>query len=376
VNFRILGKTKERVSILGFGAMRLPTKGSDAEVDEPRAVEMIRHAIDRGVNYVDSAYVYHGGHSEEVVGRALRDGYRRKVFVATKLPVWSVQKIEDAERLFNEQLARLQTDCIDMYLLHCLMKESWPRMRDLGVLKWAEKKREEGRIKHIGFSFHDAYEVFTGIVDGYDWSFCQIQYNLMNEGVQAGTRGLEYAARKGLGVIVMEPLFGGALANPPEAIRAIWNSAGRALRPADAALRWVWDKPGVSLVLSGMTTPDQVKENLETAGRAGKPWLDDDERRVIARVQEAYGGLSPVPCTKCGYCMPCPSGVDIPLNFELYNSAAVYKGNTASLSRNLFYAMPEAQRSTACQECGTCEEKCPQRIPIMEKLKSVGKHFA
>jgi len=376
VNFRTLGKTKERVSILGFGAMRLPVRGGvEADVDEPKAVEIIRHAIDQGVNYVDTAYVYHGGNSEKVVGRALRDGYRKKVFVATKLPVWSVQKIADADQILDEQLQRLETDRIDMYLLHCLMKESWPRMRDLGILKWAERKRAEGRIGHLGFSFHDAVEVFEGIVDGYDWSFCQIQYNLMNEKVQAGTRGLEYAAKRGLGVVVMEPLFGGTLAKPPEKIQALWSADGRPLRPADAALRWVWARPEVSLVLSGMTTLEQVKENLGTAGRTGASWLDDAERRAVARVQEAYGGLSPVPCTKCGYCMPCPSGVDIPLNFELFNSAAVYGGNAASLARNLFYAAPEAQRATACQECGACEEKCPQQIPIMEKLKAVGKHF-
>lgn len=377
MNYRIVGKTKERVSILGFGAMRLPTRGgNDADVDEPMAVEMIRYAIDRGVNYVDSAYVYHGGNSEGVVGRALQGGYREKVFVATKLPVWSVQTLDDADRIFGEQLARLRTDRIDFYLLHCLTKTSWPRMRDLGILKWAERKRAEGRIRHIGFSFHDAYEVFTPIVDGYDWSFCQIQYNLVNEDVQAGTKGLAYAAGKGLGVIVMEPLFGGALANPPEAIRAVWSASRRPLRPADAALRWVWSKLEVSVVLSGMTAPEQVRENVESAGRAGDVWLDEEERAVVARVQRAYEGLSPIPCTKCGYCMPCPNGVDIPVNFELYNNAAVYKGNTSTLCRNLYYSMPEAQRAAACQECKECEEKCPQQIPIIEKLKSVGKQFA
>jgi len=376
VDYRTVGKTKERVSILGFGAMRLPVRGgNEADVDEPKAVEMIRHAIDRGVNYVDSAYVYHGGNSEKVVGRALRDGYRKKVFVATKLPVWSVQKVDDAERLFNEQLVRLETDRIDFYLLHCLMKASWPKMRDLGVLKWAEKKRAEGRIGHIGFSFHDAYDVFTPIVDGYDWSFCQIQYNLVNEDVQAGTRGLEYAAKKGLGVIIMEPLFGGGLANPPEAIRAIWAGSKRPLRPADAALRWVWSRPGVSVVLSGMTTLEQVKENLESAARVGEGGLDEEERAVVARVQRAYGELSPIPCTKCGYCMPCPNGVDIPVNFELYNNAAVYKGNTTTLSRNLYHAMPEAQRAAACKDCRECEERCPQQIPVSEKMKVVRKQF-
>ncbi len=357
--------------------MRL--RGEETEIDrvilealKSPLTHLLRNAIDRGVNNVDSAYVYHGGDSEEVLGRALRGGYRQKVLVATKLPVWSVQKIDDADRILGEQLARLETDRIDFYLLHCLMKASWPRMVELGVLKWAERKRAEGRIRHLGFSFHDAYEVFTGIVDGYDWSFCQIQYNLVNEGVQAGTPGLEYAARKGLGVVVMEPLFGGALANPPEPIRALWGG----LRPADAALRWVWSRPEVSVVLSGMSTLEQVKENLESAGRAGGARLDGEERAVLARVQKAYEGLSPIPCTRCGYCMPCPNGVDIPLNFDLYNSAVVYKGNTSTLSRNLYNAAPEPQRAAACQACKECEEKCPQQIPISEKMKEVGKQFA
>jgi uncharacterized protein len=269
MEYRVLGKTRARVSALGFGAMRLPLRGDESEVDEGAAVEMIRWAVDHGVNYLDTAYVYHGGNGEAVVGRALRDGYRDRVLLATKLPIWSIQHRDDCDRIFDEQLARLQTDRIDCYLLHCLQEPTWPAMRDLGVLDWAEEQQAAGRIRHFGFSFHDSYEVLVEIVDAYDWSFCQIQYNLVNEDVQAGTKGLRYAAAKGLGVIVMEPLFGGTLAEPPPTVRQIWEAAGPQYQPVDLALRWVWNQPEVSLVLSGMSTLDQVRENVESASRAG-----------------------------------------------------------------------------------------------------------
>ncbi len=376
MRYRIAGKTGEKVSILGFGTMRLPVRGgNDADVDEPAAGAMIRYAIDRGVNYVDSAYIYHGGRSEGIVGRALRGGYREKVFVATKLPVWSVQKLADADRILGEQLARLETDRIDFYLLHSLTRETWEKMRGLDILRWMEGKRRQGLVRHIGFSFHDSYEVFVSIAEAYDWSFCQIQYNLMNEDVQAGTRGLEYAARRGLGVVVMEPLFGGTLANPPERVRQLWNPGGRRMRPVDVALRWVWSRPEVSVVLSGMSAMEHVRENVESACRAGDEWLDGEERAAVARVREAYAGLSPVPCTKCGYCMPCPEGVDILVNFEIFNHAAVYEGNAATLSRNLYHAMPESRRAAACKECGECLQKCPQKIAVPDRLKEVRARF-
>ncbi len=298
MKYRTLGKTGAMVSALGFGAMRLPTKGQEADVDEAAAVEMIRYAVDHGVNYLDTAYVYHAGNGEKAVGKALADGYRDKVYLATKLPIWSVQARADCDRFFDEQLSRLDTDHIDFYLLHCLQKNSWPKMRDLGVLQWAEKVRAEGRIRHFGFSFHDSYEALVEILDGYDWPFCQIQYNLVNEEVQAGTRGLKYAVSRGVGVVVMEPLFGGTLVSPPQPIREMWNHR----RPADVALRWLWDKPEVSLVLSGMSTLEQVEQNIESACRSDIDGLDDEEAELVARVQTEYKKLSPIPCTKCGYC--------------------------------------------------------------------------
>jgi uncharacterized protein len=376
MEYRTLGKTHASVSALGFGAMRLPLRGDESQVDEVAAVEMIRWAIDHGVNYVDTAYVYHGGDGEAVVGRALRDGYRDRVHLATKLPIWSVQRLDDCDRIFDEQLVRLQTDRIDFYLLHCLQKRPWHALRDLGVLDWAERQQAAGRVQHFGFSFHDSYETLVEIVDAYDWSFCQIQYNFVNQEVQAGTKGLRYAAAKGLGVIVMEPLFGGTLANPPPTVRRIWEAAEPPSRPVDLALRWVWDQPEVSLVLSGMSTLDQVRENVAIASRAKAGTLTAAEHELLARVRDEYQRLAPIPCTRCGYCLPCPSGVQIPLNFELYNQAAVYQGSSRLLCRNLYLSLPESQRAAACDECRTCEDRCPQHLVIPELLQRVREHFA
>jgi uncharacterized protein len=375
MQYRKLGKTNAVVSALGFGAMRLPTKGSEAGVDEAAAIEMIRYAVDHGVNYVDTAYVYHGGMGETVVGKALAEGYREKVHLATKLPVWSVTSRADCDRIFEEQLRRLQTDRIDFYLLHCLQKKHWGKMRELGVLAWAEELRAAGRIGHFGFSFHDTYDAFVEILDTYDWSFCQIQYNFVNEEVQAGTKGLKYAAAKGVGVIVMEPLFGGTLANPPPPVREIWDAYEGKYDPVDTALRWVWDKPEVSLVLSGMSALDQVKQNVESARRSGLGWSDEEEAALVRRVQQKYKELSPIPCSKCGYCMPCPNGVNIPVNFELYNNATVFQGSSAILSRNLYHMLPEAEQAIACLDCGACEEKCTQHIGIGKMMGRVQELF-
>jgi uncharacterized protein len=375
MKYRTLGKSQTSVSVLGFGSMRLPTTGREADVDEPAAIEMIRFAIDSGVNYIDTAYVYHGGNSEVVIGKALAGGYREKVGVATKLPIWHVASLADCDRLFQEQLTRLQTDRIDFYLLHCLQKKSWSKMRDLGVLEWAEQAQRSGRIGQIGFSFHDSYEAFVDIVNGYDWSFCQIQYNYVNEDVQAGTKGLKYAVAKGLGVVIMEPLFGGTLASPPEQIQNIWNSVDQQRSPVDVALRWLWNKPEVSLVLSGMTTLEQVRQNVDSACRSGIGLLNQEEMNLIARAQATYRELSPIPCTKCGYCMPCPNGVNIPNNFELYNHATLFKGSSVVLCGNLYHSLSETERASACLDCGTCEERCPQQIPVGKMLRQVSEQF-
>lgn len=371
MNYREFGKRRVRVSMLGFGAMRLPTRGSEHQVDEAAAIEMIRWAIDHGVNYVDTAYVYHGGQGETVVGKALAGGYREKVFLATKLPIWQVQQRADCERILQEQLARLQTDRIDFYLLHCLQAPSWTKMRAVGVPAWAAQAQRSGRIGEFGFSFHDSYEAFVEIVDDYAWDFCQIQYNYVNEEVQAGTRGLQYATAHGLDVVIMEPLFGGTLAVPPPAVRAIWDEGPGAYDPVATAFRWLWDKPEVTLVLSGMSTRAQVEQNVATANGADRGCLSAEEARLIARVQAKYRELSPIPCTRCGYCLPCPQGVAIPANFDLYNQAVVFAGSSARLCRNLYALLPASERAAACTACGQCEERCPQQLPIREMLGRV-----
>jgi hypothetical protein len=370
MQYRTFGKTGSKPSALGFGCMRLPTKDGGANVDEPLAIEMIRHAIDAGVNYLDSAYVYHGGQSEKVIGKALQDGYRKKAAVATKMPIWDVKTYDDFDRIFGEQLERLQTDTIDFYLMHNFQAHSWPQMRDLGAVKWLEKARADGRVGKMGFSFHDSFEVLKKIIDHYDgWDFCQIQYNYVCEEVQAGTRGLEYAASKGLGVVIMEPLFGGTLANPPAPIRMVWDDAK--LDPVDSALQWLWNKPQVSLVLSGMSTLDQVKANLASAERSRVGGLSPAVAKTIGAAQAKYKELNPVPCTRCGYCLPCPQGVMIPENFQLYNNASLLGGNAKSLNHNLYVQKPKEQQAENCAGCRECESKCPQKIPIGEWMPKV-----
>lgn len=366
MQYRKFGKLDFQVSALGFGAMRLPTV--DGKIDEAEAIKMIRYAIDHGVNYVDTAYPYHDGKGEVLVGRALQDGYRQKVKLATKMPCWLVETPADFDKYLDEQLEKLQTDHIDVYLLHAIWRERWARMQKMKVFEWAERPLADGRIGHLGFSFHGTLPLFKEVIDAYDWTMCQIQYNLINEDVQAGTEGLEYAAGKGVAVVIMEPLLGGALVSPPPDVQRVWDEAGQS--PVDVALRWLWNKPQVSIVLSGMSALAQVQQNVEIAERSGIGTLTQDEFDLVTRVQEAYKRLDTIPCTKCQYCMPCPNGVDIPRNFELYNQATVY-GNQ-DLAKSLYnWHMPEGERASACIACGECEEKCPQQIEISEWMVRV-----
>ena len=370
MRYRTFGRVDWKPSALGFGAMRLPVIDNDhGKIDEPEATRMIRHAIDHGVNYVDTAYPYHKGTSEAVVGRALQDGYRKRIKLATKMPCWKVEAFDDFDRFLNEQLSNLQTDRIDFYLLHSLNGENWPKMRDLNVCAWAEKALADGRIGHIGFSFHDKYEVFQEIVDASDlWTFCQIQYNFMDVDEQAGTRGLRYAAGKGLAVVIMEPLRGGALAGHiPPGVQALWDSASARCTPADWALQWLWNQPEVSVVLSGMSTFEQVEQNLASAARSQVGTLTGEEQSLVVRVREAYQALCAVPCTACKYCLPCPNGVDIPEVFSIYNDYLMYGDENRS---RLFYSwLDEKMRADQCIECGECLDKCPQHIEIPDWLK-------
>ncbi|MBU2549090.1 MAG: aldo/keto reductase, partial [Proteobacteria bacterium] len=342
----------------------------NSNVDEQETLRMVRYAVDHGVNYLDTAYPYHAGKSEAVIGRALKDGYREKLKLATKMPTWMVSGYEDFDRFLNEQLERLQTDHLDFYLLHALNKTRWPFVRDLGVLKWAEEKMAGGRFSHLGFSFHDDLNTFKGIVDDYDnWALGQIQYNFMDTEFQAGTEGLRYAAGKGLAVVIMEPIRGGQLAKePPGSVKAIWESAPVKRSPADWALQWNWNQPEVSVVLSGMTSMQHVIENVESANRSGISTLTDKELSIIKAGSEEYRKLCPIPCTGCGYCVPCPNGVDIPYAFNQYNDAMMYDDPATSRFR-YGMIMSAENRADNCIECLECEEKCPQGIPITEWLK-------
>lgn len=370
MQYRTFGRLDWQPSALGFGAMRLPIiEGDYSRIDEAEAIRMLRHAVDCGVNYIDSAYNYHRGNSEATVGRALGDGYRQRVKVATKLPCWLVKAPEDFDRLLNEQLERLQIATIDFYLLHSLDAESWPKVRDQGVLPWAERAMADGRIGHLGFSFHDDYAVFQEIIDAYDgWTFCQIQYNYMDVEEQAGTRGLKYAADRGLAVVIMEPIRGGALAGrTPPGVQALWDSTPVRRTPADWALQWVWNQPEVSVVLSGMSTFEQVEQNLASADRSGPGTLTAQDLALVDRVREAYRALCSVPCTSCKYCLPCPNGVDIPEVFYIYNDYLMYGDENRS---RMFYGwLDEKTRADKCIECGECLEKCPQKIEIPDWLK-------
>jgi predicted aldo/keto reductase-like oxidoreductase len=379
MRYRKLGKTNLDVSILGFGAMRLPMVGNLGEmagfdpnvpIDEPEALKMVQYALDHGVNYFDTAYGYHGGKSEIFIGKALKP-VRTRVMIATKLPIWNVQKTEDFQKLFDEQLTKLDTDYLDFYLVHSLGRESWAKMKELGVMQFLDKLRSDGRARFVGFSFHDEIKVFKDIIDSYNWDLCQIQYNFYDQTHQAGQEGLAYAAARGIGVVVMEPLRGGRLVNkiPPD-IQAIWDSAELKRSPVEWAMRWVWNHGDVSVALTGASSVAQLADNTRIVKDAAPDSLTPRELELFDRVRTAYRKMLNVDCTGCGYCMPCPNGVNIPSNFQLYNDSCLYRGSEIY---SFFYGhlLEPAQRASGCIECLECVEKCPQKINIPEELKKV-----
>lgn len=372
MEYRNFGKTNFKPSALGFGCMRFPQlPGEGNEVDEVEATRMVRYAIDQGVNYVDTAWPYHGGQSEVLVGKILQDGYREKVALATKMPSWLIEKVEDFDYYFSAQLERLQTDHIDFYLLHALNQKHWDNYLNLKVFDWVEKQMADGKIRHIGFSFHDEYPVFEKILTGYDhWDFCQIQYNYMDVDYQAGERGLKLASERGLGVVIMEPLKGGKLAIevPPAPVKAVFDQAERTWKPAEWALQWLWNQVEVGLVLSGMSTFEQVEQNLVSASRSGIGSLSASEVNTIENVRNAWQGLAPVACTHCEYCLPCPNDVLIPQIFAIYNNAMMY-GEQERGQRTYESQIAEANQADACIECGECESLCPQHLTIIDYLK-------
>jgi hypothetical protein len=369
-------KTGDELSILGFGCMRLPQKNGKNEngrIDEERATKQIRYAIDHGVNYLDTAMPYHMGGSEPFLGRALTDGYRERVKLATKLPPWSVKIKQDMDDLLKVQLSKLETDHIDYYLLHGLDGKSWEKIKDLGTLEFLDKAKVDGRIINAGFSFHGDRDTFKEIINAYDWEFCQIQYNFLDEQNQAGTEGLKYAAEKGVGVVVMEPLRGGSITRRiPQAVQEIWDQAEIKRTPAEWALRWVWNHPEVTVVLSGMNEEKHIEENIRIAGEAYPDSFTQEELDLVARVRDTYRDLMKVGCTGCRYCMPCPSGVNIPACFEFYNNIHIFREKDAKM----MYAWSlSGSYASQCKNCGKCEKACPQHLPIPELLKDVSGEF-
>ncbi|MBW2369444.1 MAG: aldo/keto reductase [Deltaproteobacteria bacterium] len=377
MRYRTLGKTGIEVSALSFGCMRLPlaenagaNPAPDAPIDEETATRMIRYAMENGINYFDTAYPYHGGKSEALLGKALKPD-REKVMVATKLPSWLIEKPADFEKFLDEQLERLDTNYIDFYLLHGLNRTFWENIEPKGALEFLDKIQKDGRARQVGFSFHDGPSFFKEVVDSYDWALCQIQYNYFDENNQAGREGLEYATAKGLGIVIMEPLRGGKLVGKiPDNIQSIWESAQTKRTPVEWAFEWVWNHPEVSTVLSGMSDMAQLVENVTIANRAAPNAFSADDLNRVQQVKEAYQAMIKVDCTACRYCMPCPNNVAISSCFSLYND--VYLFDNLTVSKNMYNMMLEPKtRADNCNECGECEEKCPQKIEIIDALKDV-----
>jgi len=359
------------VSLLGFGAMRLPMIDNDnSKIDEPEAIRLIRHAIDNGVNYIDTAYVYHGGFGESFLKKALSDGYREKVLLATKMPFWAMSGPEAMAPLFEEQLEKLGTDCIDMYLVHDARGSNFDTVLDWKIWDFLSEQREAGKIRFIGFSFHgNTPEEFKMILDKYPWDFCQLQINFMDKNVQAGEEGFQYAVSKGVPVIVMEPLKGGRFTDIIfPSIQKCWDELGLGRTPAEWALRWVANLPGVLTILSGMSNFEQVEENIRVLSDADEGMLTGPELAIIERVAEEYRKLIPYPCTACKYCMPCSAGLDIPLLMEYRNGCDLY-GMTDKV--HFQYDMFIFPKASDCTACGKCEPECPQHLEIMRAMKEM-----
>lgn len=372
MQYRKFGNTGVSVSSLGFGCMRFPvtqSTGGKEAINEPEAIKMLRYGIDNGINYIDTAYIYHDGMSESLVGKALRGGYREKVYLATKSPTWMINKPEDFDSILDEQLRRLETSYIDFYLLHALDADKWENViQKFDILGKAEKALSDGRIRHIGFSFHDGPEAFLTILNGYDkWDFCQIQMNYIDINNQATMKGLEAASEKGLGVIIMEPLLGGKLAKPSENVAAALSNEKT---PVEWALDFLWNRPETGLILSGMSSMQQTVDNILYAGRSHVDMLTEKNLLMLQNVKIIYDTMALVACTKCAYCMPCPFGLDIPGTFELYNRTAV---KDMAEIRNDYQRMD--LNADACKTCRKCESLCPQHIKISDVMKRISGLF-
>jgi len=362
-------KYGNQISQLGFGCMRFTKKGT--AIDYDKAEKELLAAIDKGVNYLDTAYIYPG--SEELLGKFLeKNNLRSKVYIATKLPQYIMRSPAAIDKTFSEELSRLRTDYIDYYLMHMFTDiAEWENLKSLGILEWIEKHKKDGSIKNIGFSYHGQTEMFLEILNAYDWDFCQIQYNYLDEHTQAGRRGLEAAAEKGIPVIIMEPLRGGKLVNIPEKAKEAMKASGRNYSPAEWGLRWLWDQPGVTCVLSGMNSIEMVEENVRIASETDAGSFTESDFNTIEEIKRIIKEREKVGCTGCRYCMPCPKGVDIPATFYYYN--LMYMENKKMAGR-MEFAQNVGMRSdpgfaSKCVNCGKCEQHCPQHIEIRRMLK-------
>ncbi len=374
--YTTLGNTGINVSRLGLGFMRLPLLPSKSKaptpgsVDIKKTLEIVDYAISNGVNYIDTAYFYNAGLSELVLGHCIDElKARDKVTLATKLPPRTIKKEADLERVFEEQCQKLKTDYIDCYLIHNINRGTISNYNEFKAFEFLEKLKKEGRIGHIGFSFHDHFSFFEEVLEMFDWEFCQIQYNFIDEDFQAGMKGLKKAHAKGMGVITMESLKGGSLARPqPNDVEALWANDNPVPTPADRALRWLFNQPEVSIVLSGMNEVEQLKQNIISASHAPNSMTEEEISR-FTKTREIYKARQKVPCTTCEYCMPCPAGVDIPANFTLYNDKYLF--DTEAYAKLMYQNLLGAQKSSAeyCVSCGKCLKKCPQAINIPEELK-------
>lgn len=364
---RRLDKLGIETSLLGFGCMRFPTL-EDGKIDEILAEKMLDQAMAQGVTYYDTAFPYHNGDSEPFVGRVLNKYDRSSYYLATKLPVWMVETREDAEKIFEDQLKRLDKEYVDFYLLHALDKERFEKVKKLGLIEMCEKFRQEGKIRYLGFSFHDDYEVFEEIINSYDWDFCQIQYNYMDTDVQAGDKGYALAEQKGIPMVIMEPVRGGLLAGFSDDIEEMFRETRPDQSITSWALRWVGSHANVKVILSGMSTPEQVEDNLKTFDHFET--LSEKEQDTVKRVVDTLKGRVQNGCTGCRYCMPCPSGVDIPGSFRIWNDYHIYQKYSVVQNRWEKELSADAKPEN-CVECGACEEQCPQKISIREHLKRV-----